>query len=69
MLWRAKVEPTPFKIYTADPVTGQVALQTRLLIEGRNALVGVRLKLDRGEISEIVHDGTRRGAPTRLPGC
>ncbi len=22
MLWRSKVEPTPFKIYVADPVTG-----------------------------------------------
>lgn len=53
MLWRAKVEPTSFKIYIADPVTGQVALQARLLIQGRSALAGVRLKVDRGKISEI----------------
>lgn len=53
MLWRSKVEPTSFKIYIADPVTGQVAMQARLLIQGRSALVGVRLKVDRGKISQI----------------
>src|SRR5271169_4121136 len=53
MLWRSHVEPTTFKIYIADPVEGQVALQTRLKIEGKNALVAVRLKIDRGKIVEI----------------
>lgn len=53
MLWRSKVEPTPFRIYVADPVTGQVAMQARLMIGGRNALAAVRLKVNRGEISEI----------------
>jgi hypothetical protein len=53
MLWRSKVEPTPFRIAVADPVTGQVSLQARLMIGGRNALVAVRLKVNRGEISEI----------------
>jgi hypothetical protein len=53
VLWRSKVEPTSFKIYVADPVTGQVALQARLLIQGRSALVAVRLKVERGQISEI----------------
>jgi hypothetical protein len=53
VLWRIKVEPTPFGIYVADPVTGQVALQARLLIQGRSALVAVRLKVDRGQISEV----------------
>ena len=48
VLWRSKVEPTPFMIYVADPVTGQVAIQARLLIQGRSALVAVRLKVDRG---------------------
>ncbi len=55
VLWRTKTEPTAFKIYVADPVNGQVALQTRLLIGGRNALVAVRLKIDRGKIQEIEH--------------
>jgi len=53
VLWRSKVEPTPFQIHVADPVTGQVALQARLMIGGRNALVALRLKVDRGKISEI----------------
>src|SRR5580658_5518189 len=53
VLWRSKVEPTQFKIYVADPLTGQVALQARLLIQGRSALVAIRLKVDRGHISEI----------------
>ncbi|NLA75611.1 MAG: hypothetical protein GX846_09120, partial [Deltaproteobacteria bacterium] len=53
VLWRTKTEPTGFNIYVADPVNGQVALQTRLIIGGRNALVAVRLKIDRGKIKEI----------------
>lgn len=55
LLWRAKVEPTAFKIYVADPVTGQVALQTRLKVQGRDTLAAVRLKIDRGAILEIEH--------------
>jgi hypothetical protein len=53
MLWRSKVEPTSFKIYVADPVFGQVAEQARLKIQGQDALVAVRLKIDRGQIQEI----------------
>lgn len=53
MLWRSKVEPTSFKIYVADPVAQQVAEQARLKIQGRDALVVVRLKIDRGKILEI----------------
>ncbi len=55
MLWRSRVEPTAFKIYVADPVSGQVAQQARLKIEGQDALVAVRLKVDRGRIREIEH--------------
>jgi len=53
VLWRLKVEPTPFRIYVADPVAGQVALQARLKVGGQNALVAVRIKVDRGKIQEI----------------
>jgi hypothetical protein len=53
VLWRFKTEPTGFKIYVADPISGQVAQQARLKIGGRDALVAVRLKVDRGKISEI----------------
>ena len=55
VLWRSKTEPTPFKIYVADPVSGQVAQQARLKIGGRDALCAVRLKVDRGKILEIEH--------------
>ena len=55
VLWRCKVEPTSFKIYVADPVAGQVALQARLKIQGQHALVAVRLKVDRGKIQEVEH--------------
>ena len=53
VLWRNKVEPTSFKIDVADPVSGQVAQQARLKIGGQDALVVVRLKVDRGKIEEI----------------
>jgi hypothetical protein len=53
LLWRSKVEPTSFKIYVADPVEDQVAEQARLKIQGKDALVAVRLKIDRGKIIEI----------------
>jgi hypothetical protein len=35
MLWRSKVEPTSFRVYIADPVSGQVAQQARLKIGDR----------------------------------
>jgi hypothetical protein len=53
MLWRSKTEPTSFKIYVADPVEGQVAFQGRLKVQGRDNLVAIRLKVDRGKVSEI----------------
>ncbi len=53
VLWRFKVEPTSFKIYVADPVSGQVAQQARLKVGGQDALVAIRLKIDRGKIQEI----------------
>jgi hypothetical protein len=55
VLWRSKTEPTGFKIYVADPVSGQVAQQARLKIGGQDALVAVRLKVDRGKIQEVEH--------------
>jgi hypothetical protein len=53
VLWRTKTEPTGFDIYVADPVSGQVGLQARLKIGGKNALVAIRLKVDRGKIQEV----------------
>jgi hypothetical protein len=67
MLWRSKVEPTSFKIYVADPVEGQVAIQTRLKIQGQDALVVVRLKVDRGKISEVEQLYDRNINPAAIP--
>jgi hypothetical protein len=53
LLWRSRTEPTTFKVYVADPVAGQVALQTRLKVQGRDTLVAIRLEIDRGTIGEI----------------
>lgn len=53
VLWRNRVEPTSFKIYIADPVAQQVAQQARLKVGGRDTLVAIRLKVDRGKIQEI----------------
>jgi hypothetical protein len=53
VLWRSKTEPTEFKIYVADPVSGQVAIQARLKVGGQNTLVAIRLKVDRGKIQEV----------------
>src|SRR5262245_55210802 len=50
VLWRSKVEPTSFNLHIADPIAGQVAVQARLKIQGRDALVAVRLKIDRGKV-------------------
>jgi hypothetical protein len=62
VFWRAKVAPAGFNIYVADPISGQVALQARLKIEGQHALVAVRLKVDRGKIQEIEHLYVRNSA-------
>jgi len=52
-LWRSKVEPTTFNLIAADPVQGQVSLQARVKVQGRNTLIAVRLKIDRSQILEI----------------
>src|SRR5258708_25470310 len=55
ILWHAKTEATAFKYYVADPVAGQVAIGTLVKIQGRPALVAVRLKVERGRLLEIEH--------------
>jgi hypothetical protein len=67
MLWRSKVEPTSFKIIVADPVFGQVAEQARVIINGQDSLVAIRLKVDRGQIQQIEHLYTRGVDKTALP--
>src|ERR1700676_1588367 len=53
VFWRSKVEPTTFNLIAADPEQGQVGLQARARIQGRDNLIAVRLKIDRGQILEI----------------
>ena len=67
LLWRSKVEPTSFKIYVADPVAGQVAYQARVKIQGQDALVAVRLRIDRGQILEIEQLWARPVDKTAIP--
>jgi hypothetical protein len=66
VLWRAKIEPTSFMIHAADPVFGQVAIQSVFNIEGRPALTVVRLKIERRHITEIEHLVDRNIAPEAM---
>ena len=66
VLWRAKVEPSTFKLYVADPIAGQVAIQTVPTIEGRPALVAIRLKVERRRITEIEQLLDRQIAPEAM---
>ena len=66
ILWRARVEPTTFKLYVADPIAGQVGLQTVLNIEGRPALVAIRLRVERLRILEIEQLLDRNVAPQAM---
>ena len=51
-LWLQDVKATSFRIDVADPLTGQVAAQTVLMLQGRPALVAIRLKVERRMIIE-----------------
>ncbi len=67
ILWRAKTEPTAFKYYVADPVAGQVAIGTLVKVQGRPALVAIRLKIERGRLLEIEHLVDRNVQERQLP--
>ena len=55
-LWRtATGAPTEFKIPVADPVSQQVGLLAMMEVEGKPALVGIRLKREGGRIVEAEH--------------
>ena len=66
ILWRARLEPTHFKLHVADPIFGQVDLQTVLNVEGRPALVAIRLKVERRRILEIEQLLDRAIAPQAM---
>ncbi len=68
VLWRSKVEPTSFKIYIADPVSGQVALQGRVKVQGRDTLIAIRLRVDRGRFPRS-NSFTRAASRRRRSSC
>ena len=56
-LWKTSTGAgtTDYKIYVADPVEGRVGYMGLLEEEGKPIQLGVRLKLENGEITEIDH--------------
>jgi hypothetical protein len=46
---------TEFKIYVADPVAGQIGFMGVIQDQGKAVLLGARLKLEKGKITEIDH--------------
>jgi hypothetical protein len=66
LFWRARIEPTDFKITVADPVQGQVAFQSVLNIDGAPALTAIRLRVERNMITEVEHMYDRNVAPEAM---
>ena len=66
ILWRADLKPTSFRVTAADPLTGQVAVQTVYNIQGKPALVAIRLKIDRRMITEVEELLDRNVAPEAM---
>jgi len=55
-LWRsATAGPTTFQIHVPDPVSQQVGLMAMMEVDGKPALVGIRLKREGGRIVEAEH--------------
>ena len=51
-LWVRPVKATGFRIDVADPQIGEIATQTVLEVQGKPALVAIRLKVQRRMITE-----------------
>ena len=55
-LWRSVTGgPTNYQIHVPDPVSQQVGLLAMMEVDGKPALVGIRLKRDGGRIVEAEH--------------
>ena len=52
-LWVRPVKATGFRIDVADPLLGEIATQTVLEVQGKPALVALRLKVQRHMITEV----------------
>lgn len=66
VLWRADLKPTGYRLDVADPVAGQIAMQLVYMVEGRPAMVAVRLKVERTMITEVEQLIDRNVAPPAL---
>lgn len=51
-LWVRPIKATPFRIDVADPQAGEIGTQTVLELQGKPALVAIRLKVQRNMITE-----------------
>ena len=55
-LWKTTTRgPNEFKIYTADPVGGQIGFMSVIETDGKPAILNARLKVVNGRITEIDH--------------
>ena len=52
-LWVRPIKATAFRIDVADPQIGEIATQTVLEVQGKPALVALRLKVQRHMITEV----------------
>jgi hypothetical protein len=66
VLWRAPLQRTGFRVDVVDPQQGEVAMQIVYTIEGRPAMVAIRLKVERRMITEVEHLLDRNVAPQAL---
>lgn len=66
-LWKtATGGPTAFRIHVPDPVSQQVGLMAMMEVEGKPALVGIRLKRENGRIVEAEHMVAANLSPAQL---
>jgi hypothetical protein len=69
-LWVGTSEaPTTFKIYAADPVSGQVALMGVMKEFGKPVMLALRIKMVNGQITEIEHVVARMLGSSELLGA
>lgn len=66
LLWHAALKRTDFRITVADPVAGQIAMQIVYQVEGRPAMLAIRLRIERHMITEVEQLYDRNVAPQAM---
>jgi len=66
VLWRADIEHTGYRIDVADPLLGELVMQLVYMVEGKPAMVAIRLKIDRRMITEVEQLIDRNVAPQAM---